>query len=53
MLTTHKKVNRKMKPLTTQHALPKSAILTLILSEFSGSKGLTRRLPAVSLAARG
>ena len=35
--------------LTTQQAFPKSAILTLILSELSGSRGLTSRDPAVSL----
>lgn len=35
--------------LTTQQAFPKSAILTLILSELSGSRGLTNRDPAASL----
>lgn len=35
--------------LTTQQAFPKSAILTLILSAFIGSRGLTSRDPAVSL----
>ena len=35
--------------LTTQQAFPKSAILTLIWSALSGSRGLTSRDPAVSL----
>lgn len=40
---------RSLAVLTTQQAFPKSAILTLILSELSGSRGLTSRAPAVSL----
>lgn len=35
--------------LTTQQAFPKSAILTLMLSALSGSRGLTSRDPAVGL----
>lgn len=37
--------------LTTQHALPRSAIFTWILSAFRGSRGLTSRFPAAILAA--
>lgn len=38
--------------LTTQQAFPKSAILTLMLSALSGSRGLTSRDPAVGLPIR-
>lgn len=37
--------------LTTQQALPRSAIFTWILSAFSGSRGLSSRFPAAILAA--
>lgn len=36
--------------LTTQQAFPKSAILTLIFSALTGSRGLTSRDPAVNLS---
>lgn len=39
--------------LTTQQAFPKSAILTLMLSALSGSRGLTSRDPAVGLPIAG
>lgn len=41
---------RKRSPLTTQQAFPRSAIFTLILSAFRGSRGFTSRSAARVLA---